>query len=351
MKHGLRSVLLCLLLLLFLSLLLPPSSAAELPLQGIDVSRWQGEINWTKAKKSGVSFAVLRCYAYGKDSTFDANYDAASAKGIALGAYVYMYATTPQGAVQEAQRTLEALDGKALTLPLFLDVEDASVFRLSTEALTDLCLIELQLFAAAGYRVGFYTSMNHASTEIDAARLSDYQRWIARWTCYTTDQNKKTFTFADQSPSGTKKPDCEMWQFSNGGKGKTYGVSSAYVDLDYCYVDYGADGPAVPNGHCWQVSLTERSCTAPGMLHLTCADCGETRAVAYTLPAFGHTKPDKNGCCTRCGRNLSEAPDPPQDQPQAPGQICPFCGERHRGSIGRLLLLLHTILACIKAWT
>ena len=323
------------------------ASGATAAKKGVDVSRWQGTVDWAKVKKSGVEFAILRCFAYRKDATFETNYAGAAAQGIPVGAYVYMYATTPQGASQEAQNTLAALGGKALTYPLFLDVEDDSVFALSKETLTDLMLIELNLFAAAGYRVGIYCSLNHSTSEMDLTRLENCSRWIARWTCYTTDQNPKTYTFASQDPNGSKKPDCEMWQFSNGGKGSTYGMSSDYVDLDYCYVDYPAMGPCVPNEHRWDARLTQRNCTDPGMLELTCSDCGETQSYAYTLPAYGHTEPDENGCCARCGADLSE-PEAPPEEPTAEEDVCPLCGETHRGPFGRFILLLHTIAARLR---
>ena len=334
-------------LLMLLSALPVGANGAVTARKGVDVSRWQGTVDWAKAKKAGVEFAILRCLAYRKDTTFDANYAGATAQGIPLGAYVYMYATTPQGAVKEAQDALAALDGKQLTYPLFLDVEDSSVFALSSEAVTDLMLIELNIFAAAGYRVGLYCSLSHSSTEMDLSRLENCSRWIARWTCYTTDSNPKAYTFASQDPNGSKKPDCEMWQFSNGGKGSTYGMSSDYVDLNYCYVDYVSMGPCVPSTHRWQAQLTERSCTEPGKVVLTCADCGEKQEAAYTLPAYGHTAPDAAGRCTRCGADLTAPQVPPEEPPETPvapsERVCPLCGTVHRGPFGFVFLLFHTV--------
>lgn len=346
MKRWKRWCVIMLSLVMLLSALPCTAGAEGAARKGVDVSRWQGTVNWAKVKQAGVEFAILRCFAYRKDTTFETNYAAATAQGIPLGAYVYMYATTPQGAVKEAQDTLAALGGKALTYPLFLDVEDSTVFALSKETLTDLMLIELSLFAAAGYRVGIYCSLSHSTSEMDLTRIENCSRWIARWTCYTTDDNKKTFTFAGQDPNGSKKPDCELWQFSNGGKGSTYGMSSDFVDLNYCYVDYVSMGSCVPNEHVWQPQLTERSCTDPGLLTLTCADCGDVRTAAYTLPGFGHTAPDANGCCTRCGASLT-VPEPPPEEPPAPPRaderICPFCGETHRGPFAIVILLFHTV--------
>ena len=351
MKRWKRWWVVMLSLVMLLSALPCGAGAADAPQKGVDVSRWQGTVDWAKVKQAGVEFAILRCFAYRKDTTFETNYAAATAQGIPLGAYVYMYATTPQGAVQEAQNVLAALGGKALTYPLFLDVEDSTVFALSKEALTDLMLIELRLFAAAGYRVGVYCSLSHSTSEMDLTRIDNCSRWIARWTCYTTDENGKTFTFQNQDPNGSKKPDCEMWQFSNGGKGSAYGMGSTYVDLNYCYVDYAAMGPCELSEHRWQARLTERSCTEPGKLILTCPDCGLTGSTAYTLPGYGHTAPDANGCCTRCGADLT-APEPPPEEPPAqpePGErVCPLCGEPHRGPFGFVILLFHTVAAYLR---
>ncbi len=356
MKRWNRWLVIGLSLVMLLSALPFGAGAEGVARKGIDVSRWQGTVDWAGVKQAGVEFAILRCFAYRKDTTFEANYAAATAQDIPLGAYVYMYATTPQGAVQEAQNTLSALGGKALTYPLFLDVEDGSVFALSKEALTDLMLIELQIFAAAGYRVGVYCSLSHSTSEMDLTRIENCSRWIARWTCYTTDQNNKAYTFQSQDPNGSKKPDCEMWQFSNGGKGSAYGMGSTYVDLNYCYVDYEAMGPCVPNEHRWNAQRTERSCTAPGMLTLTCADCGETVSAAYTLPALGHTEPDESGCCTRCGVRLAdpetpptEPTDPAEPPPGALGYYCSFCGEVHRGPFGFVILLFHRVALYLRS--
>ena len=131
MKRWKRWCVMMLCALLLASALPCAAGGAAAVQKGIDVSRWQGAVDWAKVKKAGVDFAILRCFAYRKDATFDTNYTGATKQGIPLGAYVYMYATTPQGAVQEAQNTLSALGGKALIYPLFLDVEDPTVFALS----------------------------------------------------------------------------------------------------------------------------------------------------------------------------------------------------------------------------
>ena len=334
----------CLCVLLWLTGVLSFAADAP-PYRGVDVSRWQGRVDWSAVKAAGVDFALLRCFAYRKDANFEANYAGARAQNIPVGAYVYMYATTEAEAAAEAQGALNALGGRPLQLPLFLDVEDGGVKALGKEKVTDLMLLELQAFAAAGYRAGFYTSQSFVSAYMQADRLTGFDRWIARWTCCTTDSNPQTFTLDSQDPNSPKKPDCDIWQFSNGGDGGLYGMSSTYVDLDFCYTDYLNTSPEEPqqHTHTFTTQVTEPTCTAPGLLVQTCEGCGEVTTSEYA-PALGHTEPDETGCCARCKVQLTDpgAKEEPEADP------CPFCGKRHTGQFGLLVLLVHKLLALFR---
>ena len=210
------------------------SAADQPPYCGIDVSKHNGEINWSTVKSKGVDFAVLRCYSLKKDETFDKNYAGAAENGIAIGAYVFMYAENETEAREEAQGTLDALAGKFLDLPLFLDVEYKKVIALDKETVTNLMLIELEMFRAAGYQAGIYTSLSYIDTYMDSSKLRDYAWWVARW----TREQPQTATFRDETPYSLKKPNCDVWQFSNSGDGSAFGMSSAYVDLDFCYMNF-----------------------------------------------------------------------------------------------------------------
>lgn len=219
-------------------------SAVGAPYKGIDVSKWQTSVDWKKAKAAGVDFAVLRLYSNGKDTKFDEFYRGATAEGIWTGAYVYMYATNAAEAKSEAEGAVEALGGRSLDFPLFLDVEDSRQMKLGKSALTDLIIKELEVFRAAGYRTGIYTTQNYAKTYIDMSRLSGYDVWYAKWPLYAADSSSETYVFGDQSPN-EKNPGCHIWQFSNGGDGATYGAASKFVDLDYCYFDYAGCGRSI----------------------------------------------------------------------------------------------------------
>ena len=95
---------------------------------GIDVSAWQGDINWAKVKASGVEFAILRAgigrEASQIDKYFEKNYREARAQGIPVGVYWYSYANSVERVLQEAKACLTVLANRELDLPVFYDIED-----------------------------------------------------------------------------------------------------------------------------------------------------------------------------------------------------------------------------------
>ena len=233
---------LCLLILLSFSHLFsyaPMTVKAEddSALKGVDLSKWNGDVDFAKMKYRGIDFAILRCYSYYQDPTFITNYNNAVANSIPVGAYNYMYATNENSAANEAKAAMKVLDGRLLEYPFFLDVEDDTLKSLGREKLTKLCLIELKIFEEAGYNVGIYCSKSFFNTYLDPSQLTGYDRWVARWTYYAED---KTYYFSVQPSESSYKPECEMWQFSDAGDGRYYGTQSARLDMNYSYVDYAA---------------------------------------------------------------------------------------------------------------
>ena len=220
------------------------TSAADSAKKGMDLSRYDGDVDFSLMKKRGVDFVILRCYSYWtKDARFDEYYEGAAANGIAIGSYNYMYATTKAEAEKEAKETIAALDGRKLEYPHFLDVEDKSLKKLSKKELTDLCLIELKIFEQAGYNVGMYCSQYFLRDNLDASRLTSYDKWIAKWTYYYKKGASNTpIQYSKQPAFSSYKPDnCALWQFSDIGDGNYYGVELKRIDMDYSYVDYAAE--------------------------------------------------------------------------------------------------------------
>ena len=101
-------------------------------IKGIDVSSWQGNIDFAKVKASGIDFVIIRA-GYGRetrqnDNCFEVNYRNAKAAGLDVGAYWYSYADSAEDAVKEAKACMEVIKGKKFEYPIFFDLEEQSQF-------------------------------------------------------------------------------------------------------------------------------------------------------------------------------------------------------------------------------
>lgn len=146
---------------------------------GIDVSKHQGVIEWSKVK---ANFAILRAGfgGYAEDIMFDRNYAGAKAAGIPVGAYWYSYATNAEEARQEAKVCLQVLAGKRFEYPIYFDIEDSTQGNLGKAALTEICEAFCDTLEKAGYYVGVYASTYWFTRKLDHARLaSKYTIWLA----------------------------------------------------------------------------------------------------------------------------------------------------------------------------
>jgi len=188
--------------------------------KGIDVSVFQGTINWEKVKKAGIEFAVLRgTYGrYEKDEKFELNYKNARAAGMPIGFYHYTYANTIEKAKQEADFVISVLKGKQFEYPIAFDIEDKSLTGLSRQLLTDITKTFCARVQAAGYYVNIYTNPNWTRNYLYMDQLKDFDVWIAQW-----------------SDKCTYSGEYGIWQYSE--KGKVSGISGR-VDMDYAYKDY-----------------------------------------------------------------------------------------------------------------
>ena len=190
--------------------------------KGIDVSRYQGEIDWKKVKASGVQFAMLRA-GYGrfdsqKDAQFERNYKEAKAAGIPVGAYLYSYAKTVEDARSEAKVFLQWVKGKQFAYPLAFDVEEAEQAQKGKQFVSDIIRAFCETVEQAGYYVCIYANKYWLDNYIDADCKKRYDVWVAQWA--------KTNTY-----NGAYG----MWQYTSDGA--VSGVSGR-VDLDESYKDY-----------------------------------------------------------------------------------------------------------------
>ncbi len=188
--------------------------------RGIDVSKWQGTIDWTKVAAAGIQFAFIRA-GYGssasqKDSKFESNYAGAKAAGLLVGAYWYSYATTKAGGQKEAAACLEVIAGKDLDLPVYFDQEyEKSIVALSNSTRTAICKAFCDAIQAGGYTPGIYASTDWINNKLNYKELTDYSICAAQYATICTCT-----------------ADYDIWQYSS--KGSVTGISGS-VDMDYLY--------------------------------------------------------------------------------------------------------------------
>lgn len=151
---------------------------------GIDVSRYQGEINWAKVKADGIRYAILRVGSSNNDGIyidpyFETNYLGCLANGIAVGAYIFTYAENETEQNEEILKFLPALEGKTFKYPVFVDVEYKGLASLSKSQLSGLIKRYMDILDQKGFFPGWYSYTNFINSYIDASILADYPLWVA----------------------------------------------------------------------------------------------------------------------------------------------------------------------------
>lgn len=202
---------------------------------GVDVSVYQGNINWAKAKAAGIDFAIIRLGFRGWgsngslniDTKFHANLTGARAAGIKVGVYFFSQAKTEVEAVEEASLCIKELGGQSLDLPIFIDTETAAggqgrADNLTVAERTAVCVAFCNTVRNSGYRAGVYSNKHFYTSKLNTSQLLSYTIWLAEWPSDYTSESKPTY-------SGRY----DIWQFSDSGNGATYGMGSQYVDMNY----------------------------------------------------------------------------------------------------------------------
>lgn len=159
---------------------------------GIDVSKYQSEVDWAKVKASGVDFVIVRLgfRGYGaegkltEDEKFRAHVEGALGAGLEVGVYFFSQAVSDDEALEEAQFVLERLKGYEITGPVVFDTEEikdaeARTEGLSGEQFTENCMIFCDAVEAAGYRPMIYANMKWMAFTLDLTRLTAYEKWYA----------------------------------------------------------------------------------------------------------------------------------------------------------------------------
>lgn len=195
-------------------------------IKGLDVSRFQGEVDWEQVKAAGYQFAMLRA-GYGDDSVdgqFRRNASECNRLGLPIGAYWFCYAASPENAAQEADSCIRTVSGYRLDYPVCYDIEQASADYVEKQGVSFTPALAQNLVKSfcgrvesQGYFAMFYSNRSFYDTYLGAALAGRYAFWYARYT--------DTF-------DGT---DCGIWQYTS--TGSVPGISGN-VDLDLAYVDY-----------------------------------------------------------------------------------------------------------------
>ncbi len=197
---------------------------------GIDVSTWQGSIDWNAVKASGVEFVIIRCgfrgYGTGKiveDNRYRENIQGAKAAGLRVGVYFYSQAINTTEAVEEASAVLELVKGYSLDYPIIIDMEDAGAASARTNGLTRSELTKItvafcETVKNSGYSAMVYANKYWLESKLDTSQFGGYYIWLAHYTGGSVSSYKGRY---------------EMWQYTS--VGRVNGISGN-VDMNYSYM-------------------------------------------------------------------------------------------------------------------
>lgn len=194
---------------------------------GIDVSKWNGTIDWNQVKASGIEYVIIRCGYRGsskgaliEDPKYKVNIDGATKAGLKVGVYFFSQAVDEVEAVQEASMVLSLVKGYKISYPIFLDVEASGgrADNISKETRTAVCKAFCQTIQNSGYTAGIYANKTWLTSKIDTSQLGSYKIWLAQYAAQPTYTGRY-----------------EIWQYKDSGS--VPGISG-HVDLNLSYLGY-----------------------------------------------------------------------------------------------------------------
>ena len=192
---------------------------------GIDVSKWNGNIDWAAVKNSGVNFVIIRCGYRGssegaliEDQKFRSNIKGATNAGLKVGVYFFTQAVNEVEAVEEASMVINLVNGYNLSYPIYLDVEGSNGRgdRISVSQRTANIKAFCGTISNAGYRAGVYANKTWFTSMINTSQITNYKIWLAQYAQAVT-YNASRY---------------DMWQYTS--KGRVTGISGN-VDMNICY--------------------------------------------------------------------------------------------------------------------
>lgn len=208
--------------------IIPPAASIQ---KMVDVSKWDGRVNWKKVRKSGIQHAILRI-GYGKrygkgghsDYMFSTNYKSAKKSKIKCGIYFFSYAKTVSQAKAEAKYCLKLMKKnkitpKSLALPVVFDLEYDPALKTGKKNCTNMTVAFCDIIKKAGYDPMVYTSGLHYNKKLDYDKIKKYKIWVANY----------------KVKGPIIKNPYDMWQYTS--TGKVPGIHG-YCDISYMYSHY-----------------------------------------------------------------------------------------------------------------
>ena len=192
--------------------------------KGIDVSKWQGDINWKKVSASGIDFVMIRS-SFGStdvDIKLKRNVNGCEKYGIPYGFYHYTYARTVAQAKKEAKFFLKTIKNYSPEYPVVLDIEESFYNSMSRKEVTDIITAFMEELENAGYFAMIYSGAKFLTDNTYIEKLTAYDIWVACW-----GDEERLISNYDYHYG--------MWQYSSTGKVKGIGGD---VDLNYAFKDY-----------------------------------------------------------------------------------------------------------------
>lgn len=229
-----------------------PRSDKYIRKNGIDVSKYQGDINWNEVKASGVDFAFIRVGYRGNDGNlyedeyYKRNLDGATAAGIQIGVYIYSEAISEQEAFEEADFLIARISGYNVQLPVVMDYEYCSGSRAGRcrliaadqDMATRTQIVKAFCFRCSmwGYQGCVYANKYTLTNILDGDDIArNYKVWVAQY-LYENPDEKKCYSYYPWFLDTTYKGIYDFWQFSSVGT-VVNGLSSTYVDMNFWYDD------------------------------------------------------------------------------------------------------------------
>ncbi len=202
-------------------------------MKGIDVSLWNGNINWAKVAKTDVDFAIIRCADSKRvdDPNFEKNTKGCEKYNIPYGVYLYSTATSTTKAMNEACQALRMCQNHKLKFPIYYDMEHPTQARLSKKKRGQIAKTFLSIVSDAGYKVGVYANLNWWNNYLPSsvASNSEWYKWVAAYR--NTCEYKGTY---------------QMWQCTS--LGRVNGIKGG-VDLNFWIGKYSAKKLASNQGY------------------------------------------------------------------------------------------------------